>query len=53
MHLQENLTFFLGPMSLKMLLSTILNHVIYATAKFEVAMIYGLRGDAFSRKYII
>ena len=30
-----------------------LHHVIYAPAKFEVAMSNDIRGDAFTRKYII
>ena len=31
----------------------LLHHVIYASAKFEVARSNGLRGEAFTRKYII
>ena len=37
----------------KMLSRTSLHNVVYSVTKFEVATSNGLRGDAFTRKYII
>ena len=53
MHLQKNTVFDLEVKVTQNVAQYHLHYVTYAPAKFEVAMTNSLRGDAFTRKYII
>ena len=53
MYLHENTSFDLGVKVMQDVAQYSLHHVTYSDTKFEVATSYSLRGDTFTRKYIV